>query len=125
MPSFDNKEINVDDIVYQIVPNSTDPKDIHLRPCKVLDVSQKGRIELLFLDSEGKLGTWNDRCANVCVDPEFLINHWLEFLNKDMTITLPLRIERLSSPEFLQESKDKLTELLHITGKELQEDVEI
>lgn len=122
--SFDGQLLELDDIVYQIISRSNQAKDIYLRPAKVIDLSQKGRIELLILEN-GKLNSYMDRTANVCKDPQYLVDHWIKSIEDEINTRLPERLQVLRSSTFIEEAVIATNLLNKTTGKELQEDVEI
>lgn len=121
LETFDGHVIDLGMIVYQL-NNSPDNDTLRLLPYKVIDVSKKGKVELIFMNEKNEWVSRMDMASNVCYDHKFLIDHWITNTKDLIEKKLPERINRL---EELKNNPPNLSYFSEYLGEGLEESQEI
>lgn len=89
--SFDGQPLKLDDIVYQLA--FTELFDVELTAFKITQILNEGKNLIRILDNQlqEKITT----SSNVCKDPLFLVNDWIEQARDLLENKIPKRIENL------------------------------
>lgn len=94
--SFDKKEIKKDSTVYQITLK--DDNTFILVPYTVIELMAKSNVSLSKIDTDAqRVITVTQPSHNVCIDPIYLIQHWVSMTENIRDQVIPLRLSSLEN----------------------------